>query len=240
MAFFSRKNSMDWETMISNPRAFRSFDSVAPIPVRFFGDGPETKLFQQHRFKDLFELMQPRAVAGDTKAQFMLAYLYDEGLGANQSDAKAFAWYEKAAAAGLPEAQNAVGVMWLNAQGTRRDIATAALWFLKAADHNDPNALCTLGSLYQQAVIGDREDKEQAVAYYIRALKAGNEGAAFNIGLMCEQHRLFELAALWYDVAFQMGCHDALGNFHGLRIRGLIPKRLFAELGLEPMLPGEF
>src|SRR5437588_10967929 len=133
---FSRANAgnkLPWLMMVGNPRAYRDCEPSLPVICRLYGDGNETRLFEQKRFESLHEAIKNPALQGDARAQYLMAYLYDCGLHVKQSDEQAFAWYMRAAKQGLREAENAVGVMYIYGQGVQCDQSEAMNWIASAA-----------------------------------------------------------------------------------------------------------
>lgn len=74
------------------------------------------------------------AEAGDTKAQFNLAVLYEKGEGVAQDSDKALAWYQKAAEAGNVNAQYNLGLAYETGEGAQQDYGKARAYYEKAAE----------------------------------------------------------------------------------------------------------
>ena len=72
---------------------------------------------------------------GYVLAQFNLANLYSEDIGAKQSYTQAIKWYLEAAKQGFPSAQYNLGYAYVNGQGVRQDYDKAKYWYGKACDN---------------------------------------------------------------------------------------------------------
>ena len=72
------------------------------------------------------------AEAGNGKAQFNLAVMYDDGEGVPEDKAQAVKWYTAAAESGLFSAQYNLAIMHKNGEGTDKDLAKAYYWACRA------------------------------------------------------------------------------------------------------------
>ena len=88
------------------------------------------------------------AEAGDAKAQYNLAVLYEKGEGVAQDSDKALAWYQKAAEAGNVNAQYNLGLAYETGEGVTQDYGKARAYYEKAAAQGDADAQNNLGGLY--------------------------------------------------------------------------------------------
>jgi len=71
-----------------------------------FTNQPETDTATPISSEDTISKLQRAAHAGDSDAQYHLAYLYENGLGVTKDEAKALELYQEAADQGHPTAQN--------------------------------------------------------------------------------------------------------------------------------------
>src|SRR5262245_25948023 len=79
-------------------------------------------------YKKSVEELQALANLGDSRAEYDLGVIYDQGIGVPQSDAQAFLWYSRAAQHGEPKAQYNLGLMYLNGQGMQPNFVLAYYW----------------------------------------------------------------------------------------------------------------
>ncbi len=80
------------------------------------------------------------AEQGLARAQYNLAFMYDNGQGVPQDHVQAVKWYRTAAEQGSARAQNNVGVMYHTGEGVLQDYAEAAKWYRKAAEQGYADA----------------------------------------------------------------------------------------------------
>jgi uncharacterized protein len=73
------------------------------------------------------------AEQGDTRAQFSLGLMYNEGVGVPQNHTEAMKWYRRAADQGHPMAQFFLGLMYAYGEGVPQDYVRAHMWFNLAA-----------------------------------------------------------------------------------------------------------
>ncbi|TNI60452.1 hypothetical protein CF121_12500 [Aeromonas media] len=141
---------------------------------------------------------------GNPVAQFRLGERYDYGFGVEQSDRKAFEWYQKAAEQGYSDAQCNLGCMYQNGQGTTQNDTAAAEWYHKAAEQGDADAQCNLGWMYD-AGKGVEKNDNAAVQWYRRAAEKGLARAQCNLGVMYRLGRGVDrdinAAVYWYRKA---------------------------------------
>ena len=96
-----------------------------------------------------FAACQPKAAAGNVKAQNELGWRYNSGNGTAKDQATAVIWFRKAADKGYPNAQRNLGLAYLFGEGVAEDQATAVKWLTLAAKQEDPSAEYYLGQCYQ-------------------------------------------------------------------------------------------
>lgn len=133
-----------------------------------------------------FEVVQPRAEAGEPAAQFALAEHFRRGLGVKANPVKALEWYRKAGDQAHVGAQLAIGRMFEAGNGVRRDYNKAAEWYELAANMgHDAAAEFALAELYYHGR-GVPNDPSEAIKWYGRAANRGHAGAQFILGSIHE------------------------------------------------------
>ena len=80
-------------------------------------------------------LLAPLAERGNPRAQAMLGFMYENGLGAPQAYDVAVEYYADAAERGDPSGQYLLGLMYDKGQGVERDDVLAYKWLNLAAAH---------------------------------------------------------------------------------------------------------
>jgi TPR repeat protein len=102
------------------------------------------------------------ALNGDAEAQYLIAYMYDQGKDIPQDDAEAVKWYRKAADQGNGPAQHILGMHYRIGIGVEKDFAEAVKWYRRAADQGLSRAQFDLGNAYSK---GDGVAQDYLLAY---------------------------------------------------------------------------
>lgn len=127
-------------------------------------------------------MVSPLAEAGDTDAQHLLGYLYENGLGVEKDLQHAVDLYVAAGTAGQPDAQFALGEMALAGEGVRQSSETALGWYKLAARQGHARAKLRLGVMYLEGN-GVEQDKVRGVEYFTDAAEAGEAEAQRNLAI---------------------------------------------------------
>ncbi|NKC13601.1 MAG: hypothetical protein GKR94_15845 [Gammaproteobacteria bacterium] len=124
------------------------------------------------------------AVTGDTKAQYMLGSMHEDGLGVNRDDSAAARWYKRAATHDPPEpeAQLALAYLYLEGRGIGVDAERAATLFKAAATSRkpQPEAMNAIGALYARGR-GVERSVTEAIKWYRRAAHLGHADGMYNL-----------------------------------------------------------
>ncbi|MCH8325869.1 MAG: sel1 repeat family protein, partial [Bacteroidetes bacterium] len=102
-----------------------------------------------------------RIAPENTKAQFQLGYLYNNG----RDYQKSFYWFEKAAEQGVAAAQYNLGIIYADGYGVLKDNKEAITWYKKAANQGYAKAQYDLGVLYSKGELVLKDYKE-AITWY--------------------------------------------------------------------------
>ena len=130
-----------------------------------------------------FDPAQPALTTAKVDAAFMLARMYDRGIGVVRDEHKANAWYARAAEFGFVPAYDILGDRELEGRGTPRDPARAVAHLKQAADAGYVPAQFHLARAYYSGD-GIRKDLKLAGAYFDAAAHAGLPAAMFAAGRM--------------------------------------------------------
>jgi len=126
--------------------------------------------------KNALRIFTALAKAGDAKAQYVLALMYEEGQGTAEDQSAAVSWVRRAAEQGYAPAQNNLACALSEGRGVRQDHAAAFAWFLKAAQQGDAHACCNLAGCYEDGE-GVARDDVSALAWYALAEQQGDASA---------------------------------------------------------------
>jgi TPR repeat protein len=169
------------------------------------------------------ETWKQAADLGHPGAEFLLGFCHDCGVGLEQSDAKAVAWYRKAADKGIAMAQNNLGWMYVQGRGILRDYVEAVKWFRSAADRDNSFGACNLGWMYEEGR-GVPAEPAEAVRWYGKAARLGHPQAQNNLGLMYRDGRGTppnDVEALtWFRKASEQGNSSGMCNLGWMYEKG--------------------
>jgi TPR repeat protein len=102
--------------------------------------------YNRQDYANALQLLRPLAESGNVRAQFLLGFMYEGGMGVLQDDIEAAKWYRRAADTGDDIAQYHIGIMHLNGEGVPRDLVRAYMWLDLAAMRGHPQIEdCSLG-----------------------------------------------------------------------------------------------
>jgi TPR repeat protein len=141
--------------------------------------------FDPSRDRLRFDPAHPQLMNERVEASFMLARIYERGLGVATDPAQASAWYAKAADAGFVPALDILGRSWLSGAAGARDAAKGMAYLKEAAEAGYVPAQYHLGTAWYTGEAGAR-DLKQAGAWFAAAAKAGHPGALFAAGRMVD------------------------------------------------------
>lgn len=88
--------------------------------------------------------LEPLAQGGDAEAQYLMGLSYYHGSGALRDDARAAAWFRKAAARDHGYAMYALRLMHDLGRGVKRSHGAAMLWYRRAAHKGVQQAIAEL------------------------------------------------------------------------------------------------
>ena len=108
------------------------------------------------------------------RAQYILGFLYENGLGVNKDTNEAIKWYEKAAENGLSDAMFNLGFIYHDGEGVDVNYPLAMEWWKKAAERGESAAMYNVGVMYE---LGDGvpADPVEALNWYRQSANRGFE-----------------------------------------------------------------
>ncbi|WP_276904408.1 tetratricopeptide repeat protein, partial [Frischella perrara] len=96
-----------------------------------------SEYWHKGNYEKAFTPCKEEAEQGNADAQYILAYMYEEGVGTKQDKQKAFYWYTKAAEQGHPHPQHNLAIMYYQGEDIEQDKQKAFYWYTKAAEQGD-------------------------------------------------------------------------------------------------------
>lgn len=100
-------------------------------------------------FITALRIIEPLAVKGDLRAQYILGYMHENGHVTNQDFALAAKWYRMAAEQGDAISEISLGLLYEHGKGVAKDFAEAAKLYRSAADRGSARAHYRLGVMYR-------------------------------------------------------------------------------------------
>ncbi|MEQ8344817.1 MAG: tetratricopeptide repeat protein [Sneathiellaceae bacterium] len=192
---------------------------LPPVPFALTPDA------RAEAFADSVRLYGRQARAGETRAQYLFGYLYENGLGVEQDFGTAAEWYTKAAASGSRDAQFRLGSLVLNGQGVARDLPRAAELFRAAAAQGLGAAQLNLAIMLESGAAGPGADPAAAARWYRAAALQGNAEAQNNLGLLYVTGqgltRDVDEGLRWLQLAARQGSADGLLNLARMNADGI-------------------
>ena len=180
-----------------------------------FKTGNDYFLGQNNRIKDpviAAKCYLKAAALGHAKAQNMLGYCYEHGLGVVGEPKEAVKWYLKAAEQGLVIAQFYLGNIYFFGNGVPNDFSEAVKWYQKAANQGHAKSQFMLGYCYYNDK-GVSRDLPEAVKWYLKAAEQGYAEAQSRLGY-CYYYgegvsKDYTEAVKWYKKAAEQGHAEA-------------------------------
>jgi eukaryotic-like serine/threonine-protein kinase len=154
---------------------------VSPQPEPTAGNSQVDDLRAAYERKDYGTaraLAEPLAKNGDAESQYVMAILYDDGLGGlNKDSYRAFDWYQKSANQGFAKAQFNLAIMFDHGEGTPPDKTEAFKWYYRAAEKGYPAAQLNVGLIYRRG-IGVEKNEQLARTWLSRAAASDDASIA--------------------------------------------------------------
>lgn len=112
-----------------------------------------------------------------TSSPYIVALLYEYGIGTGKNDEKAFYWFEKAASQGEIEAIGFLGKHYLYGIGVSQDVKKGIELLQKGAELGSVHAELALAHIYENGPFGIEKNIDNAVKWYRKAAERGSEDA---------------------------------------------------------------
>jgi TPR repeat protein len=92
----------------------------------------------RHDYASALSIVRPLADRGDMAAEYVLAAMYDRGMGLPKDYAMALQWYRRSAGEGYSQAMRNLGTMYRNGETGRIDYVEAYRWYTLSITHLVP------------------------------------------------------------------------------------------------------
>ena len=137
------------------PVLFLAFSANAQTYVPEPKDDAATLLKIEKQYSDknfpvekLLPSIREIAEKGNPQAQYLMGYLYGNGLGISKDYSEALTWYHKAVAQNYAPAMFKIGVYYERGWGLSRNMDEATKWYAKSAAAGYAMAQEELGKVY--------------------------------------------------------------------------------------------
>lgn len=127
--------------------------------------------------------LRQKAAAGDTKAQYNLAYALLTGDGVEADYTAAMEWAAQSAAGGNVDANGLIGYMYYMGLGVEQDYAQAFRNYVAALTEDDPDMLMRLGFCYLRGQ-GIAQNTALGLEMMERAAALDDAYAMFTLGML--------------------------------------------------------
>jgi len=172
---------------------------------------------------------QPLAEAGDTRAQYGIGFLYQNGNGVPKNTEKAeelfrivFNKLTALVGQGDSETQFQLGMMYMSGHGTLENTNEGSRLIKLAADQGNAKAQTVVAGIYASGNKGLPKSYTEALKWYKRSANQGLAAAQLSIGEMYQYGRGVPKngaeAVKWYRLAASQGLINAkfeLGHLYG-------------------------
>ncbi|WP_410678361.1 tetratricopeptide repeat protein [Avibacterium paragallinarum] len=149
---------------------------------------PAFDITERGDFRKAVKLFPTLAEQGNVGAQFLLAVMFDEGLGVKQDSQQAKKWYKKTselllslAEKGDMTAQFLLATIFDEGKGGMQDFQQAVKWYQKAAEKGLADAQYQLAMMYHHGK-GVTQDYQKAVEWLNKSAAQYNDFALIVLG----------------------------------------------------------
>ena len=171
--------------------------------------------YQNEDYEKALRYLVPAAEAGNPRAQFRLATMYDFAKGVEHDAEKAVKYYILAAEQGHMNAQYNLAISYETGDGVEQSYEMAVKYYIMAADQGHANAQFNLGVDYEIGE-GVEQSYDMARKYYEMAADQGVMGAQYNLACIYDFGKGVEkdpeMAVKYYTMAADQGHANAQYN----------------------------
>jgi len=157
------------------------YHQVSPRNQIALGISSWLGLGRDRSYEFAFEMFSAASRSNDAQAYGLLGMCYEEGKGTSKHPSKAFECYLKGAALEDSFALYKVGRCYLAGIGVEANPSHANEYFWRSARKNDSRGWHGLGLCHYKA-----GQYDEAIQYFLRSAKLGNEHAMFDLALCYE------------------------------------------------------
>jgi len=141
----------------------------------------------------IFTFQQKMADAGNAKAQFKVAYMYETGRGVKRDLDAARKWYKKSVQQQFLAASHRLTFLDVQKSGFRPKHKSWLNTVVRDANNGDDNVMFLLANMYEKG-IGVKNDLNKARQYYQRSTAKGNADAESRLFALDQRMRKIQAA----------------------------------------------
>lgn len=166
-------------------------------------------------YQEAYRWLEKSAEQENRNAQYMLAYMYDLGLGVEQNYEEEYKWLEKSAEQENEAAQYMLAHMYYYGKGMEENYQEAFRWYSKSAENEYSSAQNSLGDMYYFGQ-GVEKNYQEAFKWYSKSAEKGNSDAQNSLGDMYYYgkgiEKNYQEAFKWYSESAEKENSDAQYN----------------------------
>ncbi|MCI6654992.1 MAG: sel1 repeat family protein [Clostridium sp.] len=166
-------------------------------------------------YQEAYRWLEKSAEQENRNAQYMLAYMYDLGLGVEQNYEEEYKWLEKSAEQENEAAQYMLAHMYYYGKGMEENYQEAFKWYSKSAEKGNSDAQNSLGDMYYYGK-GIEKNYQEAFKWYSESAEKGNSDAQYNLGYMYDYgvgvEKNYLEAFKWYSESAEKGNNNATNS----------------------------
>lgn len=103
-----------------------------------------------NNWRGAYCIIQPLAADGNANAEHYMGWFYEQGIEVEQSDIKAFEWWQRAAAKNIGMSQCALAQLYESGRGVTQDYVQAFVWYSRAIMNDDEEAELLITPLFDK------------------------------------------------------------------------------------------
>ncbi len=142
--------------------------------------------YDQKQYPQAFAAFKKLALTGNPKAQYNLAYLYQNGVGTQQNLRQAIYWYRQAAIKKHINAIYNLAHLYQHSKPPIQNFKEAMVWYTKAAKLGSISALVNIGQMHFMGQ-GNKKNKKDYIEAYVwfnLAVARGSRNGLYNKDLV--------------------------------------------------------
>ena len=164
--------------------------------------------YDDGNYEEALKWYRLAAGKGYAAAQYMLGYMYLNGIAVEKDEGKGIELIQKAANRGNTQAQLVLGIAYYDGTGVEQNYEEAMKWLLKAEKKKHRYARFLVGEAYFYGN-GVKRDEAKAIELWTKAARQGDPDAQTSMGIFFKSRKEYAEAVKWFQMAAEHGNADA-------------------------------